>query len=171
MKKLIVLMTAIVAAFMTQAAMVNWTASSLTDYKSGTFYLFDSSKQADVLAALAAVDDSTATKLDDMAITSGSVSTKGKASAASTDVGSTTEVLAVVFAGTEFADGVSYKYMVEDISTMVYTPPAGAPGNFNSTIATAGTTGTMQGGVAPEPTSGLLLLVGGAMLALRRKQK
>ena len=30
--------------------------------------------------------------------------------------------------------------------------------------------GTVTGGV-PEPTSGLLLLIGGAMLALRRKQK
>ena len=31
--------------------------------------------------------------------------------------------------------------------------------------------GGTSGGDAPEPTSGLLLLVGGAMLALRRKQK
>ena len=35
---------------------------------------------------------------------------------------------------------------------------------------TSGGGGT-SGGDAPEPTSGLLLLVGGAMLALRRKQK
>jgi len=31
--------------------------------------------------------------------------------------------------------------------------------------------GTVTGGGIPEPTSGLLLLIGGAMLALRRKQK
>ena len=31
--------------------------------------------------------------------------------------------------------------------------------------------GSSGGGDVPEPTSGLLLLVGGAMLALRRKQK
>ena len=37
-------------------------------------------------------------------------------------------------------------------------------------VKTSGGGGT-SGGDAPEPTSGLLLLVGGAMLALRRKQK
>ena len=89
-------------------------------------------------------------------------------------MGSATEVFAVVMNAEAPADGVSYKYITEDVSAMLYTPPAGAPGTFASTLATAGTTGTMSGGDAPgvpEPTSGLLLLVGGAMLALRRKQK
>ena len=44
-----------------------------------------------------------------------------------------------------------------------------------SSFATTGATGwnTNGGGSTdvPEPTSGLLLLIGGAMVALRRKQK
>jgi len=49
-------------------------------------------------------------------------------------------------------------------------------GNFAEVIAAAGGIGASMGGTVtgggdiPEPTSGLLLLVGGAMLALRRKR-
>ena len=175
MKKLVMLMVAAVLACAAEAASVNWGASGLTDFKGGTFYLFDSSKQSDVLAALGAVDDTTASALANMAITSGTVTTKGKATANNTDVGNVTSVMALVFEGSTIADGVAYKYIVDDISSMVYTPPASAPGSLASNLATAGTSGTMSaaggGGDVPEPTSGLLLLVGGAMLALRRKQK
>ncbi|MGN0847133.1 MAG: PEP-CTERM sorting domain-containing protein [Kiritimatiellia bacterium] len=175
MKKIVVLVAAALVAVMSQAAIVDWTASGLSGFKSGTFYLFDSAKQSDVLAVLGAVDGTSAETLSGWALASGSVSTKGKASASATDIGDVTGVMAVVFAGDSLADGVAYKYIVEDVSSMVYTPPAGSPGNFLSTLATAGTAGTMVGGGSsgdiPEPTSGLLLLVGGAALALRRKQK
>ena len=47
--------------------------------------------------------------------------------------------------------------------------------NPPTTWSISGITKTAQSGgggeTIPEPTSGLLLLVGGAMLALRRKQK
>lgn len=55
------------------------------------------------------------------------------------------------------------------------SPDDGSAANFGDAKFTSGwNTYTMTGGgepVVPEPTSGLLLLVGGAMLALRRKQK
>lgn len=178
MKKVMMLFAAALLAGFAQAAYVNWGASSLTDYKGGNYYLFDGSKQSDVLAALGAVDSSTATTLAGMALTSGSVSTKGKITANGVDMGSSTTLMAVVFNG-DIADGVGYKYIVDDVSSMLFTPPASAPGSVASTLATAGTAGTMSAGSVtpdppsgtPEPTSGLLLLVGGAMLALRRKQK
>ena len=174
MKKLIMWIVVAVLAVAAQAAYVDWTASSLTDYKSGTFMLFDASKSSDVLTALGAVDGTTAATLEGMALTTGTVSTKGKASAAGVDVGSPTSVMAIVFKG-DIADGTTYKTITENIAGMTFTPPASSPGNFTSTLATAGTVGTMVkaggGGDVPEPTSGLLLLVGGAMLALRRKQK
>ena len=47
----------------------------------------------------------------------------------------------------------------------------GAGGFADGGMPTASPAGWSDGGGAPEPTSGLLLLVGGAMLALRRKQK
>lgn len=43
--------------------------------------------------------------------------------------------------------------------------------DVQSSTAGWGTGGGGGGGDTPEPTSGILLLVGGAMLALRRKQK
>lgn len=59
----------------------------------------------------------------------------------------------------------------------LYTPPDQATstldlGTSASKFTTTGTIAKSGGGEGvPEPTSGLLLLVGGAMLALRRKQK
>ncbi len=51
-------------------------------------------------------------------------------------------------------------------------PLAIPPTAMGKTVTTAITSVTsFSGGDVPEPTSGLLLLVGGAMLALRRKQK
>ena len=44
-------------------------------------------------------------------------------------------------------------------------------GNSSLSWKPGGVSGGSSGGGVPEPTSGLLLLVGGAMLALRRKQK
>ena len=41
---------------------------------------------------------------------------------------------------------------------------------FNDTIKTSGTDGWVASSSVPEPTSGLLLLLGVAGLALRRKQ-
>ena len=178
MKKLVMLLVAAVLACAAQAAYVNWTAGSLSDYKSQSYYLFDSSKSADVLAALGSVDGNTAQTLAGMAISTGSVSTKGKITASGINVGDTTSIMALVLEGA-IADGVGYVTITEDVTKMLYTPPATAPGNFASALATAGTKGTMSSGTptpptpgdVPEPTSGLLLLVGGAMLALRRKQK
>ena len=53
-------------------------------------------------------------------------------------------------------------FTTEVASTAVSTTPFSTGG---------GSGGGGEGGGVPEPTSGLLLLVGGAMLALRRKQK
>lgn len=172
MKKMMMLIAAALLTGFAQAAAVDWTASGLSDYKNQSFYLFNASSSSDVLAALAAVDGSTAATLAGMSVASGTVSSKGKASATGVTI-SGDSVFALVLAG-EIADGVAYKTITENVSAMSYTPPATSPGNFSSTLATAGISGTMSaggGGDVPEPTSGLLLLVGGAMLALRRKQK
>lgn len=174
MKRMMLFIGAVFAVVATQAASVNWSASGLKDYSGSTFYLFDASKQSEVLAALAAVDGDTATKLSEWAIMQGTVTSKGKATAINTNVGSTESVMALVINGTSLADGVTYIYIVDNISSMTYEPPSSAPGTLNSTLATTGTVGKMSatgGGDVPEPTSGFLLLVGCAILALRRKQE
>ena len=65
------------------------------------------------------------------------------------------------------------KTFTSDIKTVVIpTTATPATANFgNMQAATQDTSKWGGGGDVPEPTSGLLLLVGGALLALRRKEK
>ncbi len=91
-----------------------------------------------------------------------------------------TRIFAVVFDSATITDDSNY--YITPTSSGVKTPGATTTNNAKFTIAdqaaaTAGSgawTKTVPNpgpGPIPEPTSGLLLLVGGAMLALRRKQK
>ena len=174
MKKMIMLLVAIASAFYVNAASMSWSLNLGKDgYANKTYYVIDGAKQADVLALLGAVDDSTASSLNSMAFTSGTLSSKKGAATIDTNVGSATTAMLLVLDG-ELAAGQTYKYETVDISAGLYTPPATAPATPPSLTALANS-GTMVkaggGGDVPEPTSGLLLLVGGAMLALRRKQK
>ena len=174
MKKLVMLLVAAAVACVAQAASVDWQATGLSAYKNQGVYLFDAAKSADVMAALASVDDTTAATLAGMSLATTTVNSKGKAVSSALNVGGATSVMALVLEGA-IGDGVGYMTITEDVSSLLYTPPSTSPGTFSSAVATAGTKGTMSagggGGDVPEPTSGLLLLVGGAMLALRRKQK
>ena len=65
--------------------------------------------------------------------------------------------------------GQNYTISVTDPVSIKFKTSGTTQLNFSTAIANAG--GWPAGEGAPEPTSGLLLLVGGAMLALRRKQK
>lgn len=84
-----------------------------------------------------------------------------------------TGYLVIFNAGT--ADAATMAYVSDTAS--VHMPGSGADGylqfgdlvEMKSTAAWSSVGGS--GGGVPEPTSGLLLLVGGALLALRRKQK
>lgn len=107
-----------------------------------------------------------------MALTSGTLNSKaGKATGNGLDVGSVTELMFVAVKGDGIADGSAYIYGSLDVISALYAPPSPAPAAFTANAANMTQTGTMKGGDVPEPTSGLLLLIGGAMMALRRKQK
>ena len=86
-----------------------------------------------------------------------------------------TRIFAVVFDSATITDDSSW--YVTDTSSGVKTPAASTTNNAKFTIpdqaaATAGTGSWAKvSGDIPEPTSGLLLLVGAGMLALRRKRK
>ena len=64
----------------------------------------------------------------------------------------------------------SYKYVKTDLSSYVYGETDTPPGTFGTTTAAllAGTSGSYA--AVPEPTSGLLMLLGVAGLALRRRR-
>ena len=71
------------------------------------------------------------------------------------------------------ADATSYTYYKADMSALVYDPDnqESSSGTFNANAATMLSSGTSANFAAvPEPTSGLLMLLGVAGLALRRRR-
>lgn len=172
MKKLMFILAAVVMATAANAAYVDWKFGKDTSYNGYTVYAFDAANQATVLGALAAYDAAAQKTINGLILASAEVK-KGNANAQGTDVGSATSLLLVGVNGA-FGDGVAFQYGTLDISADVYTPPTPPP-TEPATLAAFSNSGTVTpagpGPGVPEPTSGLLLLMGGAMLALRRKQK
>ena len=166
MKKLIMMLAAICAIGMAHAAAVNWSINpGKADYAGKTYYVFNGSDSASVLAALSAFDDTTAATLADLALATGTLNTKaGKASGAGMEIGSETSLFMLVLNGTLEAEQ-TYIYDTMNVEGYTYAPPATAPGTFEA----AKSNFTGSGAIVPEPTSGLLMLVGLAGLALRRR--
>ena len=149
MKKLLILAAAIVAGVAANAASFRWSATGVTDFAGIASY----SGTASLYAYLSGDDATTAKLVSTATMTDG----------------------AIVLADTEFKDnslsgGNIYKfyYIMEDASGNTWT-------SVTKTMkAQATSTANVQFGsggswtVVPEPTSGLLVLLGMAGLALRR---
>ena len=172
MKKLMFMLAAVAMAVAANAATVDWQFGKDTSLNGWTVYAFDAANQATVLGALAAYDATAQETIDGLVLSSATVS-KGNAKKSGVDVGDATSLMLLAVNGA-FADGVTYKYDTYDISGSVYTPPQTSPGY--GTLASLSQSGTVVaaggggGGGTPEPTSGLLLLVGAGILGLRRKR-
>ena len=170
MKKLVLLASIAIAA-MSQAASVSWASGALIKGPSDAYmaagaikmYIFEFASQAAYDAAdIASLDVSTATL-------SGATtkSTTGINLVDSTTYSASDYIYsAVVFTAT---DGGKDYYMGSKLAIQQVDALDGAV-NFTS-LKTLGSW-TLRGGSSdiPEPTSALLLLVGGSMLALRRKR-
>ncbi len=196
MKKIIVAVCAMGLAIVAQAASYNWKATtgfiysptdSSTKITSGTAYLFDAKvTQQSVLTALLSGSDISTLG----AISTSSVSAAGQVFASdnftyktASDVGTSWEAYMVVVNG----DYAYFSNKATDImvSIMESTDTISIPNNMQTSknvydtekFGSAGwyTLSSSSGGgeseTVPEPTSGLLLLVGMGALALRRKQK
>ena len=187
MKKLIVGMFALCAAVAAQAAYVDWQYKMTdkktggTDYSSGyTAYLLTSAAwdgikdSFDQTTLASKATDSSVFYQSSAGKSSYSYSTgAGVASIrqATGDSGNYYVILANADGYNVLLDNVTVA-SYEDATTVGTTPTAltittarDASGGISMSAYPSG------GGDVPEPTSGLLLLVGGAMLALRRKQK
>ena len=191
MKKLIIVAAVALTAAVTQAATVSWTAAGLLDSKgaalaSGAGYVFTTkgpnattvAAVTEALAALKSADD-LKTYLTDNSLSAlkGTVS-GGEISVSGVDLAtsgvpaatSSVKIFAVIVDDDTFGDDV--KYVITATSGNVKTPAAGTSNNagFSLDGATATANPSNWTAAAPEPTSGLLLLLGVAGLALKRKR-
>ena len=188
MKKLIVAMAVAMAAVLTQAATVSWGVSGLlgSDGKamtSGAGYVFctKGDKATTVDAVTAALSGKSAAEVKSylesnslMAlkgdISDGGISVSGVDLASSGVPAGTTavKIFAVIVDDDSFGDDTHY--VVTTASGNVKTPAATTTNIANFNISNSATLNPSNWTAAPEPTSGLLLLLGIAGLALKRKR-
>ena len=188
MKKMMVAVAVAIIATVTNAASVNWTASNVYQGWTGgdastkasgvVGYLFfaDEISVADMTAALTGADGAKYTMAEALAkgYSAQTSSSAGKytGAASPTDVptayhNNTMSAYAVVF-NAATAEGASYFYIMPESSKSIAATGSTAFA-FGSQATASAQTGSWTA-VVPEPTSGLLMLVGLAGLALRRRR-
>ena len=188
MKKIMIVFAAIALAFASEAASFKWSSNSMQYvYKaggaakmtSGTVYLFDAGtlSQAALLSALQGGGSLASQSF----LSSTSLTTSGTFTKTENFSGVGADQVLNAYFAIQDGDNV----FISDTKTGTGQASATTPLGFATTSATKGALSTASSFSAggwyaasstptdptPEPTSGLLLLVGGAMLALRRKQK
>ena len=181
MKKLMVLVAAIALACAGQAANVNWkmnVAGEGAAWKDAAAYVmaFNGSDYDAVIKLLTVTgSDNMASDLGKFALPNGDVtqfsvdSNRGTAitkDAASTGVSGDKMFWVVFTEGSMDAKSAIQWTAATDVSSMKFEAGSPAPGTFTFTaVPNSGTIANV-----PEPTSGLLMLVGLAGLALRRRR-
>ena len=168
MKKLTLMISAVALAMGIQAASVDWKVSGTAKTENYNVYLLSSI--ADSYESVADIASA--------ALISGTIAKNGRnyyatGTAASEAItkDSMKEVYWVIVDGS--GAPTTYNYVKTDLSGYVYDPDnqESWPGFFQSVTAAdmlAGSSGSF--GAVPEPTSGLLVLLGMAGLALKRKR-
>ena len=185
MKKLIVILAVAACTVAAQAASVAWTVTNI--YKGNTtdkaqttdgymVYLINDAtySQSDAAAALAA-GTLTADTISSKATASSGLTADGK-------VSKTVDLGALADGNYQFYNvivGGGNAVVGSTVSATITSVGDPQMGNFNAKTLTQNASnwksvtggGGGGGGDGPEPTSGLLLLVGAGILGLRRKQK
>ncbi len=172
MKKIMFMLIAATVATTTSASLVKWglqTGQSLSDISSGTMYLVYGSVPTTDWSAMTSYSSSDLTGVVALqgTVTGGTYTDSTGTSVTPSDINVSGNGMKAFYAAVISDDGKSIAISTAkniNISTSAMSVSAyWTPGNF--------TTYTPSAGDTPEPTSGLLLLVGAGMLALRRKQK
>lgn len=187
MKKLVLVLGVIATAVSIQAAQIKWSANNLfsgysvsegatTTKYLGTAYLFDAATISQSALFDAIVADATYS-LATKAVSSTAMTTAGVVPAATVEYGSANTAYSVYFAILE-GDKL-YLSNVKDITTsssetVATTVSFGTQNNnsstFSATAASLSYAGAGHWQTVPEPTSGLLMLLGMAGLTLRRRR-
>ena len=179
MKKLIMLAAVTALAFVGRAATVDWKVAyaakgSVWSANGATVMAFAGSDYADIIKLV--TDVGSATLQSDLAGKSlGSstfIETRGTATmtTAVTTENAPSKMFWMIFTEGSFDGGKSVIWTTAtDVSDAYYTPPDSGK-TFGLTAESFTGSGTIATASVPEPTSGILLLVGMAGLALRRKR-
>lgn len=190
MKKLIMMIAVVATAIAANAATVSWMATKGYLYEAGTttkvtsgdaylMFVTASYTQSDLVAAFASAEGDTSATLAAMtasgalATGAGSVGSNARISGTSTyDISSDMTAYIVVFKGDNMfitdTSAATYDSVTGEASVTAI-PAMSTPSKAAALDATKGYTGAGWYAV-PEPTSGLLMLVGLAGLALRRRR-
>ena len=152
MKKLLIIAAVLVAGAAANAASFRWSASGITGYNTTDLY----SGTATLYAYLSTADASTAVAVNSQTMTDGTI-------AAASSVFSDTEH----FVGNST---YSFYYTMEDGAGNVFTSTTKSTKALATATATIAFAGGGTWAAVPEPTSGLLMLLGMAGLALRRRR-
>ena len=177
MKKLMLTAAIVCAAVMSYGAAVEWGAGTITRFdgntanKNVTGYLF--SIAAADYTTYSAMDGATLSQAiyadykDSLtsAVASGTATKKGALTLTGIDAAAGTPVYAAVL----YVDGVNPDYFMGNVATVTWGG-VGTPGvsELSHLIGGSGSATSWQS--VPEPTSGLLMLLGMAGLALRRRR-
>ena len=172
MKKIMIAVAAMAMAVAANAASVNWQVSAATSQVGYTAYLM----AGDVVSSWESVADVQAAAIDSGAIAKISARAAG-ASGSATDAALTksSNFYYIIVNADASQYTVSGAFSGADyVYDKTATPPESAPATsptFAANNATFSDWAKADGptGDVPEPTSGLLLLVGAAALALKRK--
>ena len=171
MKKLMVMLAIVASGVAVNAASVDWKLSTGATYAGQNVYAIANTDAAKILAACASTTATDWTAIvDGIAAATASAGSRGYAASTTTGIAANDTLAFLIVDGT-IAEGSNYTVLNAGTiaAANVYEPPAtGSTLTFSpSTLGVAGS-GTFT--AVPEPTSGLLLLLGMAGLALKRKR-
>ena len=182
MKKLMIAAAIVCAAAFAQAAAVDWDVGDIQDSPNATVaegwiaYLVDGTKY-DAFIALAAGDvaawvATAGNTLDKQEVYEGRAGFEVSGNGGSWNAEATASAFAVLFDSNDAATAKNYAYTAVGTDVIAATGQDGyiSFGDFADAMKETGSSGGWQATAAPEPTSGLLLLLGVAGLALRRRR-
>ena len=180
MKKIIIAATVICSAILVQAATVGWSNMGLASYNGDKYQMFVIGQKGVVSVATVTALLDAGTAVDAYSIGGGAIANgfanvaSGSSGATISDQGTYTAFMVLFDAATPVSGTTKYA-VLEGASGYVQTiGPSTATitfvGGNAASMVSAATWKTYGAGAAPEPTSGVLLLLGMAGLALKRKR-